>query len=359
MTLPAVAIVGLGRVGATNPAVPASDGHPIQRNHLQAALGAGLRIGALIDPDRQSREAAFALWQAGGGPALGEAPLRCGDLSEVPAGTVQIVTVASPPDLHRRHVEAALALRPRVLLLEKPVAVTLLEAHLIARDVAAHEEQTACFVNFNRRADPGMAAWRLRWVGRTPRLVVMRYGKGLMNYASHLVDHVLAWFGAPDRVRALPPFPATGDTVRQRDDSPGFLLEYDSGLIVHVLGFEDIAFDMLEIDVWFADGLESVRNNAVEKHAFRCEPDLYYPDYVGLVADEAAYAASPIGGFTETYRTLADRITGSGPHSDGVELCTMVQAVHGLEILHAVLCSRAAAGRPVPADAFTTAAAFA
>jgi len=340
-----VAIVGLGRVGATNAAVIDGRGHLIHRNHLHAARACGCRIVALVDPDPRRRADALAIWSSDAGPDRSQRPPALhADIGEIPIGAADIITIASPPSLHPDHFAAAMHLLPRVVLIEKPLAIDLEQAQAMAAHAAGAAGQTAIYVNFNRRADAGMRAWRRSWAARKPQAVTMRYGKGLMNYASHLVDHALDWFGMPARVLALPPYQSPG-AAPCGDDSPSFLLEYENGLVLHVLGLEGISYDMFEIDVYFPDGMASARNNAAEKHTYQVVPDLYYPGYAGLVVDPTAGAAIPIGGFTETYHGLADQI--AGRRTDELNLCGLDAAVNGLTILHAVRRSCMAHGRPV------------
>lgn len=350
MGKPGVVIVGLGRAGAINPDVPDADGLPVQRNHLRAALAAGLRVSALVDPSPEACTAALATWrEAGGGDE--EAPQLCAALAEVDARAVDIITVASPPALHTEHVVAAAALRPKIILIEKPLAADLVSAAAIADALGMGAGGTDTFVNFNRRADRGMTDWRQLWVGREPRSVVMRYSDGLMNYASHLVDHALEWFGAPVQVRALPPYttPATAET------NPSFVLEYDDAPPILVQGIADIDYDMFEIDIYFADGMVSARNNAVEKYSFGRRADAYYPGYAALIAEDGGGAVRPIGGFTETYRALARRLSGADQAAEDIALCTVSEALRGMQTLQAVLRSHGDAGRPIPASEYQAA----
>jgi len=322
-------------------------------------MAAGFRVAGLVDPDPRARTAALSAWRENAGPeCAGRSPEICADLGNMAVGAADVVAIASPQELHHKHFEAAIALKPKVILIEKPFAADLSQAQAMAQKAESLSGEIGVFVNFNRRADTGMLAWRSRWAGRDPRLVVMRYGDGLMNYASHLVDHALEWFGDPERVRALPPFGSAAGDPRPGDESPSFLLEYANGPIVHVLGFEEIDYDMFEMDIYFADGMVSARNNAAEKYTYNREVDLYYPGYAGLVADDAACEVSPIGGFTETYRILASRISGDdGRGNEGnAALCQMPSALRGTQILFAVLRSRGEQGRPVPAAEFETAA---
>lgn len=356
---PDVIIVGLGRVGSGNPDVADDEGNPVHRNHLRSSMAAGFRVAALVDPDPQARIAASSAWREYAGQSCaGRSPRLCEDLGGLTVGAVDVVTIASPQELHPSHFEAAIALKPKAILIEKPLAADFPQAQAMAQKAEDLSGEIEVFVNFNRRADAGMLAWRSRWAGREPRLVIMRYGDGLMNYASHLVDHALDWFGNPECVRALPPFGSATSDPRPGDKSPSFLMEYADGPIVHVLGFEDIDYDMFEMDVYFADGMVSARNNAAEKYAYTRQTDLYYPGYAGLVADDVAGEISPIGGFTETYRVLSSRIAGNDSRGNASDttLCRMPCALRGTQILFAVLRSRGEQGRPVPAAEFETAA---
>ena len=86
--------------------------------------------------------------------------------------------------------------RPRVLLLEKPLA-PLKHAEAL-KTVCDFYSETSVGVNYIRRWLPAVQAWRRRIkAGELGRLLhgYLTYGKGLLSNGSHFVNLAEAWLG--------------------------------------------------------------------------------------------------------------------------------------------------------------------
>ena len=102
-----------------------------------------------------------------------------------------VVVIATPPEFRLAAVEEALSLKPKLLLLlEKPVSSDLVSTRRVVE--AIESAGTNLRVNFHRRFDQRHLQWR-QWAPPKPALITMRYGKGLMNYGSHLIDLLMDW----------------------------------------------------------------------------------------------------------------------------------------------------------------------
>jgi predicted dehydrogenase len=197
MTDVRVAIVGLGRMGA---GYPDAAGQP--RNHLSAAARAdGIRVTALIDSDP------LQLRKAGGLPEAGGAKLL-DSLDQLPVDAVDVLVDATGNGDRSPVIRQAVACGVDVVILEKPVAASPVEAGLLHRTV--QNSAVKVRVNVQRRLDPRHLAIRSELKPR-PQTVLAAYGKGLQNYGSHLVDLILDWMGAVAEVRANNPWTAGPD----------------------------------------------------------------------------------------------------------------------------------------------------
>jgi hypothetical protein len=109
-----------------------------------------------------------------------------------------VVVIAVPPQLQPALVEQLLCLmRPRLLLLEKPVAASLDEGHALERACARQPEMVVA-VNYIRRYLPSVQSWLQRLqAGDLGKLLFGRiiYGKGLLTNGSHFVNLAEAWLG--------------------------------------------------------------------------------------------------------------------------------------------------------------------
>lgn len=310
-----VAVVGLGRVGSRNDA----HGYAVPLSHVGAVLATpGLRLAAMVDPDPKARADAQALWGARTHAAV------LSSMSELPEGSVDIVALCTPTASRAADVAAALRLRPRALLVEKPLAASAAEA----RRLAAQAEAAGCAVrvNFNRRFDPGSRAFRRRFPG-TPRKAALRYGKGLFNYGSHLVDLLLDWCGPIRAVQAL------GEPEGAGDPCLSFRCAMAAGFDAVALAFTRVAYDQFEAEFYFEDMRLDYLSGGAERRSFRAVPDRIYKGYAQLEEDAAAAERSVVGGFAEAYAALRDHL------AHGAELagCTPQDAVAGLEAIEAAL----------------------
>jgi len=327
---PTVALAGLGRVGAHAPAVPMPDGRPVFRNHLDAVQVAGGRVVSLVDPSPERRQEARARLPETDSIA------EVADIGQLKPGGADIVTIATPPGERLEALRAALALRPRSILLEKPLSEDLgTGAELVRVSDAA---KIPVFVAYNRRTDPAMRAFVDVLSIKDVRRAVFYYGSGLINYASHAVDSLLAWFGPVQYVQAFAGGPADPDR-----GCTSFNCVMASGLAAHVIGLPDVNYDMFEADIFLADARVGYRNNGAEKFRYEARADLYYPGYPGLVEIPQGMAR-PIGGFVEMYRALFAAILSGAP---APILCTVAQAFEVQRVLDAVMRSAADGGRVV------------
>jgi predicted dehydrogenase len=327
---PTVALAGLGRVGAHAPAVAMPDGRPVFRNHLDAVQVAGGRIVSLVDPSLERRQEARARLPKA------ETIVEAAAIDELTRGDADVVTIATSPGERLDALRAALALAPKSVLLEKPLSEDLDTGAELVRIAGA--TKVPVFVAYNRRTDPSMRAFVAGIPVKDVRRAVFYYGSGLINYASHAVDNLLAWFGPVQSVQAI-----AGNHADPDQGCVSFNCVMASGLAAHVIGLPDVNYDVFEADIFLAEARVGYRNNGAEKFRYEARPDLYYPGYPGLV-EVPQGMARPIGGFVEMYRTLFGAASSGAPTP---LLCTVAQAFEVQRVLDAVLRSANDGGRVV------------
>jgi predicted dehydrogenase len=320
------ALVGLGRIGALAP-----NAGGMAQSHLAAIRETpGLEIGALVDPDARARAAVRRAF-----PDLDPA-LFHRDLAALAGRRFDLVVLATPPGA-RRSFAAALALGPRLLFVEKPLAADLAAGRRLVAE--AKRASAALRVNFHRRLDPGHRRMRGRFPGR-PVAVLARYGKGLMNYGSHLVDLMLDWAGPISAVAA------TGRLPRGTDPSISFTARFASGAVAQVASLDGAAYDNFDADFFYADGRIELAAGGAERRVWRPAGDLHYPGYAHLAPDAGASETGPVGGLAEFYAAARDHLA-AGAALPG---CDGPAALAGLAVLDAVRRSAKAGGawRAVP-----------
>jgi predicted dehydrogenase len=320
-----VAIVGLGRVGSQN------DVHDygVPLSHVGAALTTpGIVPVALIDSNPDARNAAQELW----GAQL-RAPILS-EIQELTPGSADIIVLATPTALRTDHIAAALTRHPRLLLIEKPFTRDVATATELMQRAA--DEGVTIRVNFQRRFDPGFRRWRT-YVTETPRHITMRYGKGLWNYGSHLVDFLIEWFGEIRAVQALSVMKTGAD-----DPNISFLVHMKGGFDALIVGL-DVDYDQFEIDIYLKDRRIDLASGGVVKQLYISGEDSYYRGYRRLQNEPVEKEISIVGGFAEIYAAMRAHL------SEGQDLpgCDGQAAVAGVAVLSAVEQSAARGGSVV------------
>jgi predicted dehydrogenase len=303
-----VGIVGLGRVGAVYPDIGDQP-----RCHLSAArMTPGLSVTVLVDRDEAACRRALNMM-------ADEHPLCLSDVSELPAGAVDILVDATDEPNRLKFLRAAVKQGAALAILEKPVAASLEKI-----DDLRHVETgpTTVRVNFHRRLDGRHR--RLR-PGEPPRLVQAVYCGGLMNYGTHLVDLVHDWMGSITAVRALA---STGDT---HDPTIGFDMAFESGATGRIDALPNPGWDVFEIRFFGAFGRIDLTNGGADAHISVPAEDHIYAGYTHL-AEEAAGVTRPVGGLAELYAAAWDHIKGGTPMPGA----TLEDAARGMAVIEGV-----------------------
>jgi predicted dehydrogenase len=315
-------VLGLGSIGSGSGATAQFP----TRSHVGAILATpGMKLVGAVDPSPDARGRASERWKFGPDTRV------AADLSEIPAEPIDAVVVCGPTDTRKNMVLAAARRSPRVLVIEKPLARSQEEGRLLL--AAAKAAGSTVLVSFQRRFDPRHAALR-NMISEQPVSVVARYGKGLLNYGSHLVDFFLSWFGHVSAVQAI------GPATRGIDPNISFRCRMGGGFDAWTIALNDLEYDQFEIDLFFARSRIELRNGGVEILRHVSVPDRYYPGYAQLGEPQRLYPAGAVSGFREMYLAICDHLR-SGASLPG---CSGEDALAGLAVLDAVRMSAANRG---------------
>lgn len=178
-----VLIVGCGNIAGGFDAERGVGQPPLTHAGAFAQHG-GFEVTACVEPDAARRAAFMQRW----GVVQGFDALS--DVAAAQrAGSFDVISLCSPTAAHATHLEAALALRPRLIFCEKPVTPTVVQtAALVTRCVRA---RVPLAVNHTRRWAPDvqrLAAELRNGAWGALRSAVGTYNKGVLNNGSHLVD---------------------------------------------------------------------------------------------------------------------------------------------------------------------------
>ncbi|MES1165051.1 MAG: Gfo/Idh/MocA family oxidoreductase [Verrucomicrobiota bacterium] len=223
-------IFGLGRIG--HGFGTASSGDPLCHSESYARVpSVVLALG--VDPDGAAR-ARFATRFPGAVVA-----------AEAPAGTEPIIDVASiatPAPARAASVDAALRSGARVILAEKPLAPSTVEAAAIA--ARCREAGAILLVNYSRRWTPMLHALRtaVRSDGALgpPLGASIRFTGGLVHNGTHWIDLLAAVLGPPASSR--------------REDGQ-LTLRFVTGCTARLTELTDVGWSGGEGEFWSARGM--------------------------------------------------------------------------------------------------------
>jgi predicted dehydrogenase len=311
------AILGLGRIGCGYP--DASDGTP--RNHLSAIQAcAGVEATVLVDPE----PTAFDMVRA-----------RHGNLDNFQFATsteqvadqqIDIVAVCGPSGSREKQLRDALKLRPRVVIIEKPLAYDLASGLKLARLINGAE--VSARINFPRRFDDKYVELKNSLEAR-PQKAVIRYGKGIHNYGSHLIDLLLDWFGPISEVRAL------DGQLEAEDPTLSFWCRMACGFEVVAVAMDGCAYEQFECDFFFDDHRIELISGGAETRIYAPLKGKINPDYTHLDENLDLRRIHPIGGMSELYEAITAHLR------NGEELggCGLDEAIMGMTVIAAILKS--------------------
>lgn len=118
-----------------------------------------------------------------------------------------IVIIASPTCKHKKSLEDALKSKKiSTVLCEKPLSESFSESEKIVK--TCQKNKIKLFVNFIRRADPGIIEVKRRITRgkiRGPLKAVVWYSKGLLHNGSHFLDLMTYWLGPIRRAGSIFP----------------------------------------------------------------------------------------------------------------------------------------------------------
>lgn len=273
---PRVAVIGCGNIGSfwdeTNKSNQAILTHAGAWNHL------GL-LSALSDSDPERLCAASRHWGV----------KACySDYRELLANErLDLVSIATPTTLRLPLIKAILAAGIRAVLLEKPVAATFQDAQAIVAMIRTSGAIVA--VNYSRRYDPTLRqVATLVSTGQlgTIQHVVGRYGKGIVENGSHLIDLIQWWLGPTQSCSVL----RRVDDDRL-DHDPTLDAELKVGLPqtmipVYLLGVDHRHYSLFELDIVGSAGRISLTERGGRIQHWEVISDSIFPSYRVLHAAE-------------------------------------------------------------------------
>lgn len=174
------------------------------------------------------------------------------------AGPIDVAVISSPDSCHLESVLNVLPLKPRLIVLEKPLARTLVDA----KKLVEIGENIPVLVNFSRRFVPQFQALSSRIKkGEFGRFLTGtgHYGKGFIHNGSHMIDLMRLLVGDLQGVSRLSSF----EDFYPDDPTRTVKLDFRSGGSFFMVGVPCTAFTIFEFDLIFEKGRILILNSGL------------------------------------------------------------------------------------------------
>jgi predicted dehydrogenase len=241
-----VLIVGAGNIAGGFDDLRAQESLPFSHAGAYRRHG-GYRLGACVEPDAARRQHFMERWQVEEG---------FGSIEEALASSrrYDVISICSPTATHDAAIEAAVAMKPRLIFCEKPVTPSL--ERTLAMSARCTDAGIPLVVNYSRRWDPfvrtlGTQIREGKW--GAVRSASAMYTKGVLNNGSHLFDLLGLLLGPLSVQAAGRPI----DDMWSDDPSVPAMLLARNGIPVSVsCGFAQ-DFALFELQIVFEAGIVS------------------------------------------------------------------------------------------------------
>ncbi|MCP4914379.1 MAG: Gfo/Idh/MocA family oxidoreductase [Oligoflexia bacterium] len=229
---------------------------------------------------------------------------------------VDIVSICTPPENRFDIIKRSLALKPKYMVLEKPLSLDFKEAKEIEHLLNQHQVTT--FVNFPRLIDKDYE--KIETMIKDDDSIstsIYKYHKGLENYCSHHLQQFIRWFGLPQKVKAI-----------TNVSNPTFILTDKKDRVHHFIGFNNLQFDIFDCEVYCAEKVITLENGGCEKSERIAKDNIYYENYTQLSKKTDLFPNGKVGGFAELYQHIID--------NNFKNLCSIKNAIYGEKIIQLV-----------------------
>lgn len=269
-----VLIVGCGNMAGGFDAKRPAEELPL--THAGAFLRHGsFALAACVDPDETARTEFAHRWNVPQAAASMDA-------LQARAGQFDIISICSPTTFHPEHLEAALAVRPRLIFCEKPITPSLAETEAWVE--ACENAGVLLAINHTRRWAPDvqrLAAELAAGQWGQVRSAAAYYNKGILNNGGHMMDLLHMLLGPLEVEYAGP---ACWDFWEQDPSVPAMLRAGNIPVSVNIAHAADFAH--FELQLVTEHGIITMEDGGMNWRVRRATTSPHFKGYHAL--DEGA-----------------------------------------------------------------------
>lgn len=243
-----------------------------------------------------------------------------------------IVIIASPSETHGTIIDEVVSQgKPKSILCEKPLAYNLAEALKMVD--TCEKEDIALYVNYIRRADPGVIEIKTRIENSeisAPIKGVVWYSKGFLNNGSHFFNLLELWLGSFVGFKLID----AGRLWNDADPEPNVEVKFERGTVVFLSAWEE-SFSHCTLELLSQSGRLKYEQGGKFITWQTVQPDPNFSGYKILNTEPEIIDNGMNRYQWHVFEQLAASLVGK--HST---LCTGRQALTTLESMHEIIKER-------------------
>lgn len=262
-----VLIIGAGDIGSEYDN-PKSESY---LTHAHAFVDhSEFHLVGFVDPNQKAAEKAALKWNVISFQTIEEAYSK---------NNIDIVTIAAPDEVHYSILKELIIYKPKFVLAEKPLTLTLEEA----KEVKELYDEIPVIVNFRRRFVPEIIALKESISkDKLGKFVfgTSYYGKGFYHNGSHLINLLFYLLDSDwDGFEII----NTISDYKDEDPSLSVLLKdnnQNASFLIKALDHND--FTIFEFDLFFEKGRVRITDLSFEIEEYSVKKNKFFPDFRSL-----------------------------------------------------------------------------
>lgn len=258
------AVIGLGKIGSFYP----SDG--VSRTHMDAyTKNKRIDVIAGVDPNKKAQKYFLNRWKQNI-PVFSTVKEMLFKLSP------DIVSVCAPTYRLIEIIKDFSKKPPKLFFLEKPVSDDFDSSKKIFKLI----KNIPVAVNYHRCWDPSHLLFFKKVLNSGKVISIsIKYNKGMFNYSSHIIALLIYHFGSVIDLKELE---SQNYNIKNSDPSYSFILNFKYGIQAIFQGFDNIKYDLLELEILTTKGIFSIKSAGCRKRVEKPKKNVFYPNYIQL-----------------------------------------------------------------------------
>jgi len=285
-------VIGLGRIGSSY------SSNKIPRTHVEVYLkNKKINLVGVVDTNKEARKKFKRKW-GNSVPVFTSVKVM---LSKIQP---DIVSICVPTNSLINVLEHFSKKPPKLFFLEKPV----LEDYVNSKSLVRTINKIPTAVNYHRCWDPSHNLF-FNKIKKLNAIVSVRvvYNGGMLNASSHIIALLIKNFGKISNVRKSL---IQKYNLKNTDPSFSFILYFECGIQAIFQGFDEIDYDLLELEMITSSGIYSIKSAGCRKRLEIPKKNAFYPNYNQLIDIPHQIPDGQIEGLTQAVKNIVNFLDG-------------------------------------------------